>query len=325
MNYEIKDMRKGFKKIVKVNIHKLPSSELPSNRTASIQGSNKQFYYWKVDWSRSWRPNDYIKIPILIVDNKYSSSGLINAWVDISREEYTNFDVTVAYGYKLSEKYDTPSLDIYSNGFPTIYGKFYFAESIVLGPNEKGYIYIYAKPYHLHEKEYYCTASLNNCVPTGEERIQEGINAIKTTGNNEIVGGSSKGLPDSNIMEKIYSGTTLKYATTLNVGDSKPLALLISEASGSCSTEFGIGLPVGALAVALSGGTIPPWAAGLSVGMHYSHSSSLVLYGGIKNYGELFGTGKNIQEYIYLGVSEYTYSVGNCNTKVPVGVYIESR
>jgi len=160
------------------------------------------------------------------VDNKYSSSGVINAWVDVIKEYYTRFGLTVAYGYKISEK-STPSLDIYGNDFYTMEGKYYFSRSILLAPNEKGYIYIYAKPYHLHQKEYYCTGSLNNCVPTGEERVQEGINDIETTGENDIVGGSRNGLPDSEIMSRIYSGTDMKYATALGVGDSKP-----------CPTDF---------------------------------------------------------------------------------------
>ncbi|ALV62756.1 hypothetical protein ADU37_CDS10570 [Thermococcus sp. 2319x1] len=327
VNYNTRDIKKGFKKTAKINIHKLPPKPLPekaSSGDVSIQGSNRQFYYWKTDWSFSWRPQDYIRVPVLIVDNKYPASGVVNAWVDIIKEYYTNFGLTVAYGYKISEK-DTPSLDIYGNDFYTIHDKFYFSRSLILGPEEKGHIYIYAKPYHLHEKEYYCTASLENCVPTGDERIQEGVNDIETTGDNEIVGGSSNGLPDSEIMNWIYSGTEMRYADSLAVSDSKSLALLISDASGSCSADFGIGIPIGALAVALSGGAVPPWAAGLSAGIYYTSPSFLNIYGGIQNYGEWGNVDQDVSEYIYVGVSDYTYHVGTCDTQVPIGIYIESR
>lgn len=327
VNYNTGDVKKGFRKTAKVNIHKLPSKPLSENAlkgNVSIQGSNRQFYYWKTDWSLSWRPQGYIRVPVLIVDNEYSASGVVNAWVDIIREYQTNFGLTVAYGYKISEK-DTPSLDIYGNDFYTIQGRFYFSRSLILGPEENGHIYIYAKPYHLHQKEYYCTAGLENCVPTGDERIQEGVNDVEITGDNEIVGGSSNSLPDSEIMNWIYRGTEMKRATSLGVDDSKPLALLISDASGSCSADFGIGIPIGALAVALSGGAVPPWAAGLSAGIYYTSSSSLNIYGGIQNYGEWGNVGQDVSEYIYIGVSDYTYHVGTCDTQVPIGIYIKSR
>ena len=326
VNYNTAEVSKGIKKTVKINIDKLPSSPLTvSTKSSGVTplGSNRQFYYWKTDWSLSWRPDNHIEVPVLIVDNKYSSSGVINAWVDVIKEYYTRFGLTVAYGYEISEK-STPSLDIYGNDFYTMEGKYYFSRSILLAPNEKGYIYIYAKPYHLHQKEYYCTGTLSNCVPTGEERIQEGINDIETTGENDIVGGSRNGVPDSEIMKWIYRGTDMKYATVLGVGDSKSLAQLISDASGACSADFGIGIPIGALAVALSGGAVPPWAAGLSAGIYYTSSSSLNIYGGIQNYGEWNGVGQDVSEYIYLGASTYTYHVGTCDTKVPIGIYIES-
>ena len=139
------------------------------------------------------------------------------------------------------------------------------------------------------------------------------------------MGGSSNGLPDSEIMNWIYSGVKLNHAAILGVGDSKPLALLISDVSGSCSADFGIGIPIGALAVALSGGAVPPWAAGLSAGIHYTSSSSLNIYGGIQNYGEWKNIGQDVLEYIYVGVSDYTYHVGRCDTQVPIGIYIEAR
>lgn len=329
VNYNTAEVSEGLKKTVKIDIHRLPSSPLKAGIKSGEMtplGSNRQFYYWKTDWSLSWGPSNYsnyVGLPVLIVDNKYSASGLINAWVDISQSYYTRFGLTIAYGYKISEK-DTPSLDIYGNDFYTIEDKFYFSRSLLLGPNEKGYIYINATPYHLHQKEYYCTASINNCVPTGEERIQEGVNDIDTSGN-EILGGSKSGLPDPSIMNWIYSGTDMKYATALGVGDSKSLALLVSDASGSYSADFGIGIPIGALAVALSGGAVPSWAAGLSAGIYYTSSSSLDVYGGIQNYGEWNGIGQDVSEYIYMGTSTYMYHVGTCDTQVPVGIYVESN
>ena len=87
----------------------------------------------------------------------------------------------------------------------------------------------------------------------------------------------------------------MKYAPALGVGDSKSIALLVSDASGSCSADFGLGIPIGALAVALSGGAVPPWAAGLSAGIYYTSSSSLDVYGGIQNYGEWNGIGQEFQ------------------------------
>lgn len=308
VNYNTAEISKGIKKTVKVNIHRLPPSPLKaSTKSGDVTplGSNRQFYYWKTDWSLSWRPDNYIEVPVLIVDNKYSASGVVTASVNIESEYYTRFGLTVAYGYKISEK-STPSFDIYGNNLYTINDKFYFYKDLILGPNEKGYIYIYAKPYHLHQKEYYCTASIYNCDPTGEERIQEGVNDIKTNWDNEIVGGSRNGLPDPKIMNWIYRGTDLKYADTLGVDGSKSLRNLVSNVIGSCSVNFGIGIPIGAIAVALSGGAVPPWAAGLSAGIHYTYSSSTNIYGGVTNHGEWHDVGYNISENIYVRISDYT-------------------
>lgn len=103
VNYNTTDIKNGFRKVVKINIHKLTPEPLQRGNV-STQGSNRQFYYWKTDWSLSWRPLDYIRVPVLIVDNKYTYSGVVNAWVDIRYDYITRFGLTVAYGYKISEK-----------------------------------------------------------------------------------------------------------------------------------------------------------------------------------------------------------------------------
>ena len=283
------DLLKGFKRVVKIDIHRLPPSPLlPSEgtevgnsttqgSTLTPLGSNRQFYYWKIDWNLSWRPLNYLEVPVLIVDNKGSYSGTVNAWIDTTSTYTTRFGVTIAYGFKISGT-ETPTLDIYGNEFYTLQNKYEFAWGLLLRPNEKGYIYIKAKPIHLHEKEYYCTASLNNCVPTEKERIREGISDVETSGK-EIIGGSKYELSDSSIMYWTYHGLDMRYATTLNPGDSEPLGILVSNTLGSCFTNFGIGVPIGALAVAMSGGTVPPWAAGLSIGIDYASSSPFVVFG----------------------------------------------
>jgi len=323
VNYNTKEIRKGIKKTVRINIHKLPASPLLKEVSPA---SSKHFYYWKTDWSLSWRPSNYIEVPVLIVNNKHSYSGRINAWVNLIRKVYTRFDYTFAYGYKISEK-ESPSLDIYSGNAYTIKKKFEFTDSIMVDPDKAGYIYIMAKPFHLHQKEYYCVASLDKCTPTGEERIQEGISDVKAEeiepGIYKIIGGSKNSLSPSHIMDHIYAGTSLSYWGKLNVGESVSLGILFNSA-GSCSFDFGFGVPVGALAVALSGGAVPPWAAGLSIGVHYDSASSIEVYGGIKNYGHDY-VGYDRSEPLYIAVSSYTYEIGGCDTKVPVGVYVEAQ
>ncbi len=324
VNYNTAEVSKGIKKTVKINIHKLPSSPLEaatkSDEVAPL-GSNRQFYYWKTDWSLSWVPSSYVKVPVLVVDNKYSQSSVVTASVNIIKDYYTKFGLTIAYGHEISKK-STPSLDIYGNDFHTVEDRYYFYKDLILAPNEKGYIYIYAKPYHLHQKEYYCTGSLNNCVPTGEERVQEGINDISTSGD-VIQGGSSMGLPT--FASYLFDGSSLSQGT-VNLGVNKSISLgkLISQTGGSCGANFGIGIPIGAMAVYLSGGMVPPWAAGLTAGIHYDHYQSLEIYGGISNHGRWRNTGEDIFETLRIGVSKYTYHVGTCDTKVPIGIYIES-
>lgn len=318
VNYNTKEIETGLKRVVRIDINKLPVSTLPKGVSPT---SSKHFYYWKTDWSLSWRPTNYVEVPVLIIKNKYSYSGRISAWVNLIKEEYTRFDYTFAYGYKISER-DSPSLDVYSGGY-TIRKRLEFTDNILVNPNKAGYIYIMAKPFHLHQKEYHCVGSLNRCTPTGEERVQEGIWDIEVN-KNEIIGGSKNSLPPSNIMNQIYAGTNLRYWGGLNVDESVSLGKLFNDI-GSCSFGFGFGVPVGALAVALSGGAVPPWAAGLAVGIHHDSTGSIQVYGGIKNHGRDNGIGYNVDEYLYIAVSGYTHKIGGCDTKVPVGIYIESR
>ena len=325
VHYNPAKVAKGFKKTMKIDIHRLPSSPLKvatKSGEVSPLGSNRQFYYWKTDWSLSWVPSNYVKVPVLVVENKNSISGVVTASVNIVRDYYTKFGLTLAYGYEISKK-TTPSLDIYGNDFYTIENKYYFYGDLILAPTKSGYIYIYAKPYHLHEKEYYCTASLNNCVPTGEERVQEGINSIMTSGDT-IVGGSASGLPG--FSQYLFSGSVpTQNAVNLGVNQSISLGQLVSRTEGSCGANFGIGIPIGALAVYFSGGAVPLWASGLTAGLYYNHYESLEIYGGIQNHGHWGNTGYNVFETLRIRVSKYTYHIGTCDTKIPIGIYIESN
>ncbi|MBO8175784.1 MAG: hypothetical protein H0Z18_11060 [Thermococcus sp.] len=319
VNYNTKKVRMtGLRKTVKINVHELTSEPLPKDVTPL--GSNRHFYIWRTDWSLSWRPTSYIEVPILIVKNKNSNGPTLSAWVDIVRNRYSRFDYTFGYGYKISQK-DTPSLDIYSGQYYTIRKRLRFGDDMLIQPGKSGYIYIKAKPFHLHEKEYRCVGSLNRCTPTGYERIQEGIRGVKTSGSRIIGGARENSLPPYSVMSKIYYGTTFDYVGKLNVNEKIYLGELFNN-EGSCTFSFGFGIPVGALAAAF--GPVPLWASGLSVSFHYETSDSLEVYGGIKNRGaNPWGHNKTV--YFNTRISRYTYHSGTCNMKVPVGVYIEAK
>lgn len=130
----------------------------------------------------SWEAQDYVKVPVLIVDNQKGSEP-ISASIDLSGSYKTEFSATLAYSFKLTKAFKgredpvevlSTSVDIYGKKWVPVSGSYYFDKIIRVSGGDNGYIYIHAKPYYLHEKEYGCTE-------TGYERIDVGVFDVRVT------------------------------------------------------------------------------------------------------------------------------------------------
>lgn len=313
-----------------------------TNGSKSFHSKNGGYYIrfeWVKDSDLSWEPTEYMKVPILIVKNPESRSGVIGASIVFSYETLTDFRMTFSYGFKIEQKaknqeYDVISLDVYSTGI-SISNYYSFAEEEHIHPGESKWFYIWARPAHIHYKErkvYYVGGVPGWYEWTGEEKMEDLIRSVKTEGL-EMQGGVETGLPPCK--DKFFEGTEKEHpyisGTSLSDGKLSPRESLdlrfICNYYDVYGVGFGIGIPVGALAaVALSATPVAflaPVVEPLSVSVGYTHTESIRISGVIKNHGEYYGYGYDISEEIWVRVSKYRYKIGSHTYKVPSGLYIE--
>ncbi len=289
-------------------------------------------YRWKQDSELSWIPTSYIEVPVLIVKNDASYSATIGFSIDIVQTKTTEFKITLSYGYKIEDKaknqqYASISLDIYSTGY-SIQEKYTFYKWSYTGPNEAKWIWIKARPAHIHYKEY-AVYPTGLEVFTGNEKMVDKILSVYTDGY-EIKGGINSGLPScidwffdgTNEENPEIPGTSLSDGR-LDLGESIAFAALFPYYD-QYGADFEIGIPVGALAAAALSSTpaafMAPVISGLAVSLSVGLSASIYVGGGLQNNGN-DPVGYNIWERIYVRVSKYKYSYGSYLFKVPVGLY----
>ncbi|WP_052696234.1 hypothetical protein [Palaeococcus ferrophilus] len=289
---------------------------------------------WRVEfeWRRvpdSWEAQDYVKVPVLIVDNR-KGSGPVSASFDLSGSYKTEFSATLAYGFKLTKAFKgredpvevlSTSVDIYGKKWVPVSGSYYFGKIIRISGGGTGYIYIHAKPYYLHEKEYVCTAY--GCTETGYERIDVGVFDVRIAERVDnkafLDGGGVEGIPNLPGFHNFISASSNKAFQELKAnGDSRTLKYLFDDLGGECGIKFGVGIPVGAIAVAFGA---PAPVAGLVASVQYEKSGSVSIDGVIQNDGGypvvLEGAGSP---------TKYTFKESlfkSCDVSVPMGFYME--
>ncbi len=283
----------------------------------------------------------YIETPVLIVDNAYYRSGVVNAWINIEENAHLGVSLTIGAGTHIEDKVDEGK-PVEEIGFTmTKLGYTWeetvksFARSLILYPEEIGYIYIYTRPVIVFEKEAYvqkCSGSPDEIIGyTGNERIRVYLQDVLVE-DSEIIGGSKKDKPSKYFMNAILDGqaSELEYVTRLEVDESVSFTSIINTYQ-QCDQGFGIPLGIGAIASEASGA----FAYLLStMQVSFERGGALVITGGIQNYGKEAGVGYDIYENIYVRVSKASYMVKHCIIddiwcsycyyRMPVALYIKS-
>ncbi len=284
-------------------------------------------YVWKVA-DDSWEARDYVKVPLLIIDNR-NGKGRLQGSVSLRADYKTEFSATLAYGTDLEKKFGSgdpvkvlsSSVTIYGKKWVPVEGHYYFGDIVDVSKGKMGYIYIWAKPYYRHEKEYICAGGMGayGCSETGRERIDVGIYDVKARRgvNGYIINGGYE-VESPKLDSRFYRFTKGGLQHPLLKDDGISLQYLFKGISGNCGIKFGIGIPVGAIAVAFGA---PAPVAGLVASIQYEKAGSISVDGGIQNYGPpiTLHASKSAQKYRFK-----TGWFSSCSAEIPMGFYVKS-
>ncbi|WCN29061.1 hypothetical protein [Thermococcus kodakarensis] len=287
--------------------------------------ARERWYYY--EWrpaDDSWEAEEYVKVPILIIDNR-NGKGELQGSVSLEASYKTEFSATIAYGIDLEKKFRSgdpvnvlsSSVDIYGKRWVPVEGNYYFGDIVDVPKGRMGYIYIWAKPYYRHEKEYLCEGA--KCSETGRERIDVGIYDVKASKGVHgyiIDGGASIGSPGFDWTFFKFTKEGILHPLEENKGIT--LKYLLKGTSGDCGVKFGIGIPVGAIAVAFGA---PAPVAGLTASLQYENAGSISIDGTIKENGPTItiNATKSSQKYKFK-----TGWFSSCSAEIPMGFYIKS-
>lgn len=314
-----KDLRGTSKR---VTIETLEKDALPKPAHAGWY-----HYEWRPA-EDSWEAEDYIKVPLLIIDNR-DGKGELQASISLKADYKTEFSATLAYGKDLEAKFRSgdpvkvlsSSVTIYGKKWVPVEGHYYFYRSIDVPKGKRGYIYIWAKPYYRHEKEYICAWGMGayGCSETGRERIDVGIYDVKAArGVNGYIMKGGYELRPPQLDARFYRFTKEGLQYPLIKDDGISLAYLFQDVSGECGVKFGIGVPVGAIAVAFGA---PAPVAGLVASVQYEKAGSITVDGGVQNYGP------PITIHAFKSSQKYKFKTGwfsSCSAEIPMGFYVKS-
>ncbi len=286
----------------------------------------------------------WVDLPILIVHNDAYYSGVVYWGISLGMyNERVTFRISVSYGFdilgRLAEG-ESVDLKIYSTGW-SISEQYWFSALGDVLPLRYQWAYIRARIAHIHQVEMLYLFCSGDGISTGNERILQYVYAVSVYGNT-IVGGVRDGPPPSDLMGWLFAGTREEKLTIpgtsledgkLDVGENIPFPLIFSYYD-TCTADFEVGIPVGAIIATLLGITGPYAAliAPLSISLGAGQSSSVFVVGGLQNYGVRHGQGFNVYEEVYMRVSNYKYTkeqcflffCSRCEYNVPVGIYFRT-
>ncbi len=314
-----KDLQ-GTSKRVKIEL--LEKESLPKPNHAGWY-----HYEWRPA-EDSWEAEDYVEVPLLIIDNK-DGKGKLQGSISLEATYKTEFSATLAYGTDLETKFRSgdpvkvlsSSVTIYGKKWVPVEGHYYFGDIVDVPKGKMGYVYIWAKPYYRHEKEYICAWGMGayGCSETGRERIDVGIYEVKASKgvNGYIIdGGTSLGSPDFDRTFFRFTKESLQHPLSMNKGIT--LKYLLKGISRDCGVKFGIGIPVGAIAVAFGA---PAPVAGLVASVQYEKAGSITIDGVIKE------NGPSVMIHAFKSPQEYNFKTGwfsSCSVEIPMGFYVKS-
>ncbi|MGC9051184.1 hypothetical protein [Pyrobaculum sp.] len=276
----------------------------------------------------------YMKVPVVMAVNNFTYSGSVE--ITIGTLSTTS---QFAIGAAIAAPGDvSPSISL--GGWSWGGQQYFLADELFLDPTRSGWIWIWGRPVFASYRVEYCAGFY--CTDLGEEDYFY-IADVYFSGNT-IITGKSFGLPQE-IVSLFYGGVDKQQLvisnTALSDGKLDPGETVwfsqIFPYFDRCGADFEVGIPVGAIVLAvltrvpvpvvLPKGVFPGVDISLSV-----QGATIYVLGSISNYGDHPGvpTDYNAPEYIYAAVSKYQYTAtdlwGNtCRYQVPSGIYIEAR
>ena len=324
--------------LVRVNETETLSLMKGRGRGLKSLGSYFTVYRWVVNPEYSVISNEFVKTPVMVLENP-SSSSTISGSLILSHYYTSRFRVTLAYGFNIQGT-PTPSLDIYSTDLFSASDKFEFGDICEVNPtNRQAWIYIMAKPVILFEEMYkelwYRDSTgvyyLVSVTPTGYQRITAKISDVDTYIRNNVKiirGGAETGFPGNDFNYWFFQKVTIEQPPITNTvlkangGDESKILLqeIVNAYTGGESVELGVGVPVGAyLAFAIA--PVSPFLAavvsGLSVSLGYAYQNTYRIGGVIRNSGPYDVAFK-------VAVSDYLYDFGGGSyLRIPSGIYFK--
>jgi len=307
---------------------------VPENNT-SVYGNN----------IRQYGGTYYVKTPILTIYNQYTASGVIGASINIALNKQTWLYVSVGIGFEIEKKLKngdvtgglSRSIFLAGQSKKEYYG---FGRVINIGPEQWGYIWIWARPVSIFYREaLYEACSMQFLGYTGYEKIDSFIqDTIKNyMGSNMwlLEGGYSLSQPPDYYFNWLMNSNLNyeKYIGALQSEQAYPLSYIIRTFVDTCQADFelsiSIGLLLAAVLTAISGGAAAPFAALLamiSISISWGGSASVYLDGVIQNFGPII-------EFEYMRFSNLQYKqdplwwclwCSTCYYEVPVALYFRS-
>lgn len=286
---------------------------------------------WIYDPNVSWFSNVPVEVPVLIIHNDRSTSGVIQAYMSILNYLKSGFRVSVGYGLNIKDKLLSgimPEVSFQIGSF-TFSGKYIFENITFVPPNEKRYFWMKAKVIHAHFREVIYVGG--QAYPSGREKIEDYIYDVQVSGN-RYVGGVSSGssiyesrIFDGSVEERLKIGGTAPADEHLDVGESIFFSYIFPYYD-IYQQDCEIGIPIGAIIAALASSSLPSgvlaFIAGITVSLSYGESASIYISGHLTNLGQYQGVGYNVPEAIYCRVSKFQYQTPTgYKFKVPMGIY----
>jgi len=267
---------------------------------------------------------------------------------------YPSFGVDLTGLVKAVKKHvpiPLPGLQLWRGSGATWGGdKYHFYDLALVYPEKHVTFYIYARPFYAM---YNVTVGVISSSPLmmlkksevgAEAMISDVMIEDKQVYGRPVkylVAGDYEGTLPDEVMETLLRGGGLVYATTLAPREGVMLQDLLESTTGSCGASFGISIPVGAIAATIACSalasvpiadvlTVPECAPLIAAASNFQVSfvaepGQLKVYGGVNNMGKVQSIGYDLNEPLYVETSSYSYDLGSCSARIPLGFYIESR
>ena len=332
--------------------------EIPKNTTVQLSKLATSFsikqiggyfttYEWVINSTLSRTYHNFVKVPIMLLDNPEALSAQVDGEIEIRTTHSTRFRLSIGYGYKILEN-QYASLNIYSlrAGYKDV---LQYKNGYPVGPatTSKGWIYINATPTLTFEEEYQYLwwrdysgqVHLISASKTGNERIKVEITDIQWVIKNNIkriVGGFNKGFPETSFMDQFFYGTETEpppisdYTIDPSTSSTENSIYLdeIIKGYDSSTNAIGVGLPVGALIASQISATsslapLIPIIAPIVVSVGYEEGITTRIDGYVENRALVYSDDSDVSEKVYVAVSDYAYKVSTHSLKIPSGIYFD--